>query len=396
MSRAWSFRPLAIFWVAILSLAGAGAIALQVAGPLPPPGKPMAAGKVAGAAVKVAGVAAAGPGAKGSGAKEPGAKEPGAKELGAKEPGAPAVAASQPASTPNPAPPLPQTTAAIPDPDPAMQEPAIDFPGRLMPRIANSGRSPAVLYAAAFDPAERHPRVALVIDGAGLDRNVTEQALRVLPAAIDLAFSAYAPAAAAATLAQTARQQGRECLLSVPMEPSGFPAVEEGDKSLLVGADPEQNRQDLEWALSNVQGCVGATGGSDGMDGDRFADSRQAFADMLSAVDHRGLIYLDPRPGAPPPDLLPGHKLPLVVDVVIDRRASGDEPADAQTIDRNLARLQQIAAAHGSAIGLAGPPTPVLLDRVAVWAHGLAAHGLVLAPLSAIPPPHMQEQDRVP
>jgi polysaccharide deacetylase 2 family uncharacterized protein YibQ len=309
------------------------------------------------------------------------------------EPAGP-VPARKPPSTPNPAPPLAQNAAAIPDPDAALQEPAMDFPDRMMPRISNAGRSPAELYAAAFDPAERHPRVALVIDGAGLDREMTEQALRTLPSSVDLAFSAYAAPEAAAQEAAEARRQGRECLVSIPMEPPGFPTQEEGDRSLLTGADPEQNRQDLEWALSNVQGCVGATGGSDGLDGARFAESRQAFGDVLSAIDRRGLIYLDPRPGAPPPDSsAPGAALPRVVDVIVDHSANTAEPADAAAIDRNLARLQALALAHGSAIGLAGPPSPVLMDRVSVWAQSLAAHGVVLAPLTAIPAPRLAEQD---
>jgi polysaccharide deacetylase 2 family uncharacterized protein YibQ len=282
------------------------------------------------------------------------------------------------------------TSPAIPEPDPALQEPAIDYADRMMPRVADNGRTPAVLYAAAFDPSERHPRVALVLDGAGLDRGLTEQAMKTLPSAIDIAFSAYAPATSAARMAQAARRQGRECLVSIPMEPSGFPANDEGDRALLIGGDPGQNRQDLEWALSNVQGCVGATGASDGLNGERFAESRQAFGDVLSAIDRRGLLYLDPRPLAPPPDdAMPGRMLPRVVDVIIDHSASPEDPSDAAAIDRNLARLEKLALTRGTAIGLAGPPTPVLLDRLAVWAQGLAARGLVLAPLTAIPPPSL-------
>ena len=134
----------------------------------------------------------------------------------------------------------------------------------------------------------------------------------------------------------------------------------------------------LAWALSGVAGCVGATGASDGLGGERFAASRQPYQDVLAEVAARGMLYLDPRPGAAPP---------YVADVVVDREASADLPADAEAIDRNLAALEQVAARQGAAIGLAGPPTPVLLDRVAVWAHGLAARGLVLAPLTALPPP---------
>lgn len=278
-----------------------------------------------------------------------------------------------------------------------MLEPGEAYPDRMLPKVAASGRTAAQLYAAAFDPAERHPLVALVIDGAGLDRALTEQAIRTLPSAIDLAFSAYAPPTIAAELARTARRGGRECLVSIPMEPSGYPTAEEGNRALLTGAVPAQNQQNLEWALSSVAGCVGATGGSDGLNGGRFAESTRAFADVLLGVQKRGLIYLDARPDASQPVVsAPGRTLPRVVDVIVDAATTSDEPADAQTIDRNLASLAQDAARRGAAIGLAGPPRPVLLDRIAVWAHGLAAKGIVLAPLTAIAPPTPSERETSP
>jgi polysaccharide deacetylase 2 family uncharacterized protein YibQ len=278
--------------------------------------------------------------------------------------------------------------SAIPDPDPRLQEAAETLPDRILPRVDDNGLTPENVYAAAFDPAERHPRVALVIDGAGLDRALTAQANSTLPAAIDFAYSAYAPSPAANALAAAGRRLGRECLVSIPMEPNGFPANEEGNRALLTGADPGELRSNLEWALSNVQGCVGGTGASDGMGGERFAASEQSFGDVLTILSRRGLIYLDSRPGAPPPsDDAPGRRLPYVADLIVDHAGSPGEPVDAHTIDLNLARLEEVATHRGSAIGIAGPLTPVLLDRVAVWAQGLAARGLVLAPLTAIPVP---------
>jgi polysaccharide deacetylase 2 family uncharacterized protein YibQ len=337
-----SFRPLLYFWAAILGILALGAITLQMLGaPGALPAKP----------------------------------EP------------PLSSASAPLSPRPPAPKPAPAVEGIADPDLSLLEQAPGLPGRMLPRISESGRTPAQAYAAAFDKTERHPRIALVIDGIGLDRALGEQALHTLPPSIDIAFSVYAVPQAIEALGQEARRQGRECLVSIPMEPSGFPVVEEGDKSLLTGGIPQQNRLNLDWALSSVQGCVGATGGSDGMAGERFAESRQAFGEVLAQTERRGLLYLDPRPGAPPPDdAAQGDSLPKVVDVVVDRPASPDEPASADMIDKNLAALEKIASEHGSAIGLAGPPRSVLLERLAVWANGLAARGMVLAPLTAIPP----------
>jgi polysaccharide deacetylase 2 family uncharacterized protein YibQ len=338
-----SFRPLLVFWLCTLCLLGVGAATLQVLGPARP------------------------------------------------------VAATV-AALPHPQPlPLPEPASLIPEPDASLLEPAVEYPDRMLPRIAESGRTPAQAFAGAFDLGEKHPRIALVIDGIGLDKAMSQQVLRTLPRTIDIAYSAYAPTKVLDALDKEARHQGRECLVSIPMEPSGFPAVEEGDKSLLTGNSPEQNRNNLDWVLSNVQGCVGATGGSDGMEGERYAESRQSFVDLVSTFDHRGLLYLDARPGAPALDTPEaGHALPRDVDVVIDRAVSAGEPATADVIDRNLATLERLAAEHGSAIGLAGPPRPVLLERLAVWANGLAARHLVLAPLTAIPPPRPPTQDASP
>jgi len=336
-----SFRPLLYFWLAIAAIAVLGALTLQLLGPPGPAALP----------------------------------EP------------PLVASHvKHYDIPGAAPPPP--IASILKADPSLLEPSAETPSRLLPKIDENGRTPAQAYAANFDPAERHPHIALVIDGIGLDRALSAKVLHDLPRMIDIAFSAYAVPDAVASLLPMARAQGRECLVSIPMEPSGFPVVEEGDKMLLTGGIPEQNRLNLEWALSGVQGCVGATAAADGMAGERFAESRQAFGNVLAELDQRGLIYLDPRPGAPPPETpMAGHALPRVVDVVVDRPTSPDEPASAETIDKNLASLERIAAEHGSAIGLAGPPRPVLLERLAVWTNALTAHGVVLAPLTAIPPP---------
>jgi polysaccharide deacetylase 2 family uncharacterized protein YibQ len=342
-----SFRPLLNFWIFVLALLGGSGALLQYLGP-PDHG------------------------------------------LAAKRPHAAVI-------TPPPAPAaVPEPAAIIAEPDPSLQEPAVELPDRMLPRIGDSGRAPAQAYAAAFDTSDKHPRIALVIDGLGLDRAMSQQVLRTLPRAIDIAFSAYAPPPVLDSLAREARHQGRECLVSIPMEPSGFPVIEEGDKALLTGNSPAQNRLSLDWVLSNVQGCVGATSASDGMQGERFAESMQSFTDLLSTLDHRGLLYLDARPGAPRPDVAPGRTLPLDVDVVVDRAASPEEPAGADTIDRNLATLERLAAEHGSAIGLAGPPQPVLLERLLVWANGLAARRLTLSPLSAIPPPRALAQEATP
>jgi len=350
------YRGLMMFWAVVLGMVTAGAVTLQVLGPVPPPKPLWGTLPAPGAMAMVT------------------APKPNPVPAGA--------APAQPA--PAPAPPAPKKAAGIPPPDPALQEPAPDFPGRFLP-IAQAERGPSTVYAAPFDDSDKHPRVALIISGAGLDQDATLHLLADLPPAIDVAFSAYMPESLDDQFATKARQTGHECLVSIPMEPALFPLTEEGSHSLLTGADPEQNRQNLEWSLSRLTGCVGATGASDGMLGERYAQTATSFDLVLTEITRRGLLYLDPRTGAPALDKA-DPAMVRVVSLVVDPPPNPDDPVTADTIDNRLAVLEHMAATHGSAIGLAGPPKPVLLERIAIWAHGLAARGITLAPLTAIAP----------
>jgi polysaccharide deacetylase 2 family uncharacterized protein YibQ len=103
-------------------------------------------------------------------------------------------------------------------------------------------------------------------------------------------------------------------------------------------------------------------------------------------MNKRGLMYLDPRTGAPALASSAGQNV-RIVDMVVDQSPNPQDPVTADMIDQRLATLERLATERGKAIGLAGPPQPVLLERIAVWAHALAAHGVTLVPLTAIPGP---------
>lgn len=333
--RAVSYRGLAFFWLGVLLFLGAGAVTLQILGPVEAPTR-----------------------------------------------FAPVPAAPRATVAAAPAKPV------IPPPDAELQEPAPDFAGRFLP-IAVSDRAPQRVYAAPFDNADKHPRVALIISGAGLDQDATLHLLNDLPGAIDVAFSAYMPESLEDQFAARARQTGHECLQSVPMEPGAYPLAEEGSHSLLTGADFDQNRQNLEFALSRLPGCIGATGASDGMMGEHYAQNATNFDMVLNEVSKRGLLYLDPRTGAPALDQADPNTY-RVVDMIVDQTPNPEDIVTSDIIDQRLALLEHLAAVRGAAIGLAGPPKPVLLDRIAVWAHGLAARGITLAPLTAMPGPEQR------
>lgn len=310
-----------LFWAAVLLVAGGGAAALQVMGPV--------------------------------------------------RHAAPAAAA-----------PVSQLSAAawngrIAEPDAALLEPGRGRPPGLLPRIAADGRMPRQVYARPAPVGDGRPRIALVLAGFGMAEAESLKAV-ALPGPVTLAVSAYGRNPEA--LIAAARAAGHELLASLPMESEGFPTDDAGQLSLLTGVAPEVNQAKLEAVMARIQGYVGLTGASDGLRGERFAAQGGGLPQVAAELGRRGLLYLDPRPSGPGIAALPAGTFGRVVDILID---DGDAPARA-AIEGRLAALERLARERGTAVGLASRLRPVTLDRVAAWAQEAEARGFVLVPVSAV------------
>lgn len=290
----------------------------------------------------------------------------------------PVAAAAPPAAPPSAPEPPPLSASAAPRaaarpiaaPDPALLE-----QGRhgQLPRMGADGRTSIRAYGRDFDRRDTRPRIGIVVADIGQIATQTDEAIRRLPPAVALALSPYA--ARPGQAADRARERGMETLISLPLEPANYPLNNAGEHALLTGRPMAENMDRLDWALSRAQGYVGAIGAIGALRGERFAAMTEAMATVQDALRQRGLLYLDPRPGAPPP----GHAWGRSVDVLLD------EPAGTRgEIDRRLAELEALARERGAALGLAGAATPVLVERIAAWAPGLESRGLVLAPVSAM------------
>jgi len=246
-----------------------------------------------------------------------------------------------------------------------------------LPRIAPDGREPWRVYAAAFPANDWRPRVSVMVAGLGLSAVTTEAALQTLPPAMTLAFSPHAPQLTRHL--SEARAHSHEVLIGVAMEPRDFPLNDPGPQALMTALPPEENLRRLSWVLSRAQGYVGVTNVTGLMRGERFIAAPDQMKPVLDALRARGLMFIDSRPALGGGSALtrpPGMPL-RAVDLVVDERT---RRAD---IDAKLAELEQIARQRGSAVGLAGP-YPVTIERLAAWAAGLEARGLVLAPITAI------------
>jgi polysaccharide deacetylase 2 family uncharacterized protein YibQ len=370
--RVPGWRTLGLFWAVLLGAAAGGGAWLHSLGPPEVAMTPTPAPQPPAAEAPAAPTPTPAPQAETIAATSPTPVEP-------PVPASAAPSAAPPAAPPNAPEPPPLTAAAPPRaivarpiaaPDAALLE-----AGRhgMVPRVGADGRTSIRAYGRDFDRRDTRPRIGIVVADVGMNATHTEEAIRRLPPAVAMALSPYAPGRVQA--AERARERGMETLISVPMEPARYPFDDPGEQALLTGRPMAENMDRLAWVLSRTQGYVGAIGAIGGMRGERFAAMPDAMATVQDSLRLRGLLYLDPRPGAPPPTNAWGR----AVDVVLD------EPAGTRgEIDRRLAELETVARNRGSALGLAGALTPVLVERIAAWAPGLEARGLVLAPVTAM------------
>jgi polysaccharide deacetylase 2 family uncharacterized protein YibQ len=266
------------------------------------------------------------------------------------------------------------TPGPIADPDPALLEPTPGAPSAMMPRIALDGRMPMQVYAAGFDRSSRRPRVGIVLAGIGLNEDESTKAIQDLPGAVTLAISPYA--ARVATLLSSARRTGHEYLLSIPMEPQGFPTNDPGPRALMTNLSAGENLDRLRWLLGHLQGYVGVTNALGAMHGERYSGVADQMNAILTEVARRGLLFVDGRPAGAGGVAVQPHVWSRDVDLVVD------EPLD--DIDVKLAQLEQMAQDKGDALGLANAPSPVAVQHIAAWTDGLLSRGLALAPASAL------------
>ena len=274
-----------------------------------------------------------------------------------------------PSATPPPVLP-PLVTGGLAIANPALIEKTPQGP---LPRIADNGTPPMRAYGVPLNAGGR-PRVAVVISGLGISAISTQRAIDGLPAGVTLAFAPYA--GDVQRWVSLARQKGHEVLLEVPMEPYDFPDSDPGQYTLRTGVGEDANTKKLAWSLTRFTGYVGVTN----LLGGRMLTDASALEPMLTYLTRRGLLFYDN-----------GSAMHSVAGDVAGRVGAPfaqatftiDSIQAAMEIDHRLTDLETEARTKGSAAG-SGFLYPVTVERVNLWARGLAGRGFVLAPISAI------------
>jgi len=243
-----------------------------------------------------------------------------------------------------------------------------------LPKIGPDGREPWSTYARPFNVDDTRPRVAIVVIGLGLSRELTGRAISELPGAVSLSFSPYARNIG--PLMERARRAGHETLVDLPMEPLDFPRDDPGPSTLLTSLSLVDNLNRLEWVLGRAPGYVGVTTWM----GSQFTTVEDALMPVLQTLKERGLLFVDSRATSR------SIATELASSIQLPRAFNNnfvDSTPSIDAIDRALAGLEAIARQQRYAVGIARS-LPITFDRLMRWAGTLENKGITLAPVSAV------------
>lgn len=246
-----------------------------------------------------------------------------------------------------------------------------------LPQTAKDGETPFAAYSrpsVTQASAGGKPLIAIVVTGLGLNIDGTLAAISQLPDTVTLAFAPYGKNVERTV--GTARSEGHEVFLEVPLEPFDYPDNDPGPDTLLTGQAPRENMEKLYRVMGKFSGYAGLINNM----GARFTASAADFGPMIEELGTRGLGYLDDGTSnrSLAPQLAKANGVPFArAAMTLDAN-----PARAPILAK-LAELEQKAREDGSAIGLVAA-LPVSVETVAEWARDAEERGLLIVPASAL------------
>ncbi len=242
-----------------------------------------------------------------------------------------------------------------------------------LPAVGKDGMKAWRYYAKEFTVEKGTPTLAIVVSGLGLSKQVGDLALR-LPAAISLSFSPYARESN--MWAGSARALGHEVFVDLPLEPTGYPAVDPGPKAILGALPDEVNEKHLEWVLSRFPGYVGVMA----LPGERLLYHKSSAQPVLQQLGSRGVMLIigNTNTSEPVTKMVEGVALPFVqADAEVEAEDAHDEMLT------QLMAAETAARRKGSALVVVNA-SPLALRALAQWAEQLEKKGIILAPVSAL------------
>jgi polysaccharide deacetylase 2 family uncharacterized protein YibQ len=229
----------------------------------------------------------------------------------------------------------------------------------------------AIALLAASAGAAPPPRIAILIDDLGNDRDAGSRTL-ALPAAVGVAVLPMTPYAR--SMAEVASSQGRDLLLHLPLE--SLDAAELGPGGVAAGTSPRAIEQFVAQGLASVPGARGVNNHM----GSLLTQAHGSMRIMLGALRSRGLYFVDSYTTERSVALEVAREL----GVPATRRDVFLDPAPGEAvIAEEWTRLLKMARERGVALAI-GHPNPTTLGFLERELPGLSARGYQLIKVSEV------------
>ncbi|MBW2200139.1 MAG: divergent polysaccharide deacetylase family protein [Deltaproteobacteria bacterium] len=194
---------------------------------------------------------------------------------------------------------------------------------------------------------EKFPKVAIIIDDVGYDRQLVEKFLN-LDAVLTFSILPFSPFTK--KIAQAVHAGGAETMLHLPMEPNEYPRINPGPGTLLTSMSPDQLINQLEKDLDSVPFIKGVNNHM----GSKMTTVSTQLYQIFSILKKRGLFFIDSRTT---PHTLCKPSARLLQIPFAERDIFIDHIPDPDFIRKQLDRLILVACSHGEAVGIAHPHT---------------------------------------
>lgn len=255
------------------------------------------------------------------------------------------------------------------------------------PPVTEPKREPAPAVKGKETPAKEAPvkeppakkkrirgQVALIVDDMGNSREALD-ILVGLKAPLTVSVLPYSPYAA--ETARTARENGLEVLLHLPLESlNNHDSATDTDGLILASMSPEQIVAAFEVSLA----CVPYADGVNNHMGSKFTADPELMRTLLAPVKDRGLIFVDSRTTADTVAFGEARKMGIPA---AERDIFLDADTDRGRIPARLVELFKLARKKGRAVGICHP-YPETLEALRTGFRLFADYDLEVVPVSRL------------
>jgi hypothetical protein len=200
-------------------------------------------------------------------------------------------------------------------------------------------------------PRDGRPRVAIIIDDIGYDRQLLRQLLAL---DVPLTFAVLPRSPFYRSAVKAIRARGREIMLHQPMEPEEYPQVDPGPGALLAAMSPDDLIAQLNRNLDALPGVKGVNNHM----GSRLTAESTRMYQVFSVLKERRLFFVDSR-STVATVCRPSARMFQVP--FAERDIFLDHFQDAGFVRKQFKALIREAEKHGQAVAI-GHPYPVTVD----------------------------------